>query len=148
MIEEILAQAAAEGVCLALTPEGGIEIMGSEERVASWLPILRDHKEAILERIREGNHANNYPRTRQASKAADPAHLCLPVHDRNSIVTQATPTCRQTHCPAFPRSRSVIAGAPWTWCQVARGKMAACSSCPWGLGLPPSSQASAKSTQQ
>jgi len=39
---------------------------------------------------------------------------------------------RQTHCPAFPKSGK-LAGASWSWCQSARGKMKECRSCPWGV---------------
>jgi len=37
---------------------------------------------------------------------------------------------RQTHCPAYPKT-GIFAGASWKWCKGSRGKMPACTSCPW-----------------
>ena len=46
---QVIAQAGAEGLRLALTPVGGLSYLGDEAIVARWLPVLREHRNALLE---------------------------------------------------------------------------------------------------
>ncbi len=44
----LIARAAAEGVTLDLTTRGTIRASGANATVDRWLPVIRQHKEAIL----------------------------------------------------------------------------------------------------
>jgi hypothetical protein len=44
----IIREAAADGVSLALSPAGTIKATGDQVAVSRWLPVLREHKAAIL----------------------------------------------------------------------------------------------------
>ena len=44
----IIAQAAADGVRLGLSSVGTIKATGDQAAVSRWLPVLRDHKPAIV----------------------------------------------------------------------------------------------------
>ena len=44
----LIARAAAEGVILDLTPAGTLKATGATTTVDRWLPVIRQHKEAIL----------------------------------------------------------------------------------------------------
>jgi hypothetical protein len=44
----LIASAAAEGVTLDLTARGTIRASGASATVDRWLPVIRQHKEAIL----------------------------------------------------------------------------------------------------
>jgi hypothetical protein len=45
---EIIEQAIAEGVTLALPPAGKIKAIGDQSAVDRWLPTIRDNKPSIL----------------------------------------------------------------------------------------------------
>jgi hypothetical protein len=44
----LIARAAAEGVTLDLTAAGTLKASGANATVDRWLPVIRQHKEAIL----------------------------------------------------------------------------------------------------
>ena len=44
----LIARAAAEGVTLDLTARGTIQASGENATVTRWLPVIRQHKNAIL----------------------------------------------------------------------------------------------------
>lgn len=44
----IIREAAADGVSLALSPAGTIKATGDQAAVSRWLPVLREHKAALL----------------------------------------------------------------------------------------------------
>jgi len=48
MIQSLMARAAEAKVCIALSPQGTIDITGPEDVVARWLPELRENKARIL----------------------------------------------------------------------------------------------------
>jgi hypothetical protein len=45
---EIMEQATADGVSLALSPAGAITATGDQAAVDKWLPVIRDNKPSIL----------------------------------------------------------------------------------------------------
>lgn len=54
---EIIQSADFDGVKLDLTPEGKLHYSGDPVLIAEWLPILREHKSAIVEELhRERRH--------------------------------------------------------------------------------------------
>jgi hypothetical protein len=57
------------------------------------------------------------------------ANIELIREHKTEILTEIT--SRQTHCSAYPKT-GAYAGASWSWCLVARGRMPACEDCPWG----------------
>jgi hypothetical protein len=75
---ELIEQATAEGVILALSPSGTIKATGDQTAVNKWLPTIRDNKTGILcELHRERRHAKVVamleaaPGTRYAVHVAD-----------------------------------------------------------------------------
>lgn len=50
----IIESAAADGVMLAITASGRIEATGDESKVVRWLPMIREHKAAIIAALNIG----------------------------------------------------------------------------------------------
>ena len=59
----IIKKAQADGVTLVLSPSGTIKAAGNREAVTRWLPIIREHKNEIVNELRT---------------ASDGAHDALP----------------------------------------------------------------------
>lgn len=53
----IIKEAQADGVRLALSPDGTIKAVGSGEAVNRWLPLIRSHKAELLAELRAANEA-------------------------------------------------------------------------------------------
>src|SRR5665647_695317 len=51
---EIIEQATAEGVILALSPRGTIKATGEQLAIDKWLPAIRDNKAAIITVLKVG----------------------------------------------------------------------------------------------
>lgn len=51
---ELIEQATAEGVTLALTPAGTLTATGDQSAVGKWLPTIRDNKPSILVKLFDG----------------------------------------------------------------------------------------------
>lgn len=49
----LIAQAAAEGISLAISETGNIKAVGSGDIVQRWVPVLRQHKATILQALRK-----------------------------------------------------------------------------------------------
>ena len=49
----IIQQATADGVSLALSPAGTIKATGARGAIARWLPLIREHKPAILATLKD-----------------------------------------------------------------------------------------------
>ncbi|WP_297462618.1 hypothetical protein, partial [Ferrovum sp.] len=49
---QIIHQATAEGVSLALSPAGTIKATGDRAAVDRWLAVIREHKEEIIEALK------------------------------------------------------------------------------------------------
>ena len=48
----LIAQAAADGISLAISETGNIKAVGGGDAVQRWAPVLRQHKASILEVLR------------------------------------------------------------------------------------------------
>ena len=48
----IIQKAQADGVTLVLSPSGTIKLAGDREAVSRWLPIIREHKDGLLNELR------------------------------------------------------------------------------------------------
>jgi hypothetical protein len=69
----IIQQAAADGVKLALSPAGTIKAAGEGAAVNRWLPVIREHKPAIVAAL-----ANSLPtisRPRRSANGREAAEL-------------------------------------------------------------------------
>ena len=51
--ETVIRQAAAQGVWVALSPPDNIKVVGNENAVDRWLPMIREHKPGILAALKE-----------------------------------------------------------------------------------------------
>ncbi|OGA54971.1 MAG: hypothetical protein A3F74_17500 [Betaproteobacteria bacterium RIFCSPLOWO2_12_FULL_62_58] len=52
----IIQKAQADGVTLILSPSGTIKAAGEREAVNRWLPIIREHKNEIVNELRAANN--------------------------------------------------------------------------------------------
>ena len=48
----IIQKAQADGVTLVLSPSGTIKAVGDREAVNRWVPIIREHKDGLLNELR------------------------------------------------------------------------------------------------
>ncbi len=60
---EIIERLESEGVSLALTPSGGLDVSGDKEAVGRVLPFLRNHKAEIVDLLAKMIPANQNPTT-------------------------------------------------------------------------------------
>lgn len=58
---QIIRQATAEGVSLALSPAGTIKAIGKDDALARWLPVLQGRKSEIVQALRERAQPNLTP---------------------------------------------------------------------------------------
>ncbi|MGH8586207.1 MAG: hypothetical protein ACREWE_08525 [Gammaproteobacteria bacterium] len=65
MTLDIIREAAADGVSLALSPAGTIRAAGDQAAMNRWLPVLREHKPGILAALRQ--HNNGEPKANHAT---------------------------------------------------------------------------------
>jgi hypothetical protein len=119
----LIREAAADGVNLALSSAGAIKAVGDQAAVNRWLPILREHKPAILAAL---------------------AHLDLPGVPPSSRPACPPRTWRTSRPATFrwgPSRRSrrrPSPGKPRTSAKPSRSGLASCSSTPACPGPMPS----------
>lgn len=81
----IIKKATADGVTLALTPAGAIKATGNGMAVNRWLPVIREHKPAILAALQE---AANAPEVFCFSPPGDPANDDEALQERAAIMAE------------------------------------------------------------
>ena len=76
----ILNQSAADGVILSLSASGTLKANGNQEYVDKWLPLIRDHKPALVALL------SSTPQTRTAdeSEAQELRHLVALIYRHDS----------------------------------------------------------------
>ena len=81
---EIIEQAKAEGVILALSPVGTITATGNEAAVYRWLPLIRENKPGIVAVLQEAvNEVFSF------SAPGDPANDSEALAERAAIMAEA-----------------------------------------------------------
>src|SRR5687768_6576135 len=51
---DIIDLAAADGVALTICSDGTMKAVGDQDIIAEWLPLIREHKSAIVELLKQG----------------------------------------------------------------------------------------------
>ena len=65
----IIQRAQADGVTLVLSPSGTIKAAGDREAVNRWLPIIREHKNEIVNELRTASDGTNKSVSDSAAEA-------------------------------------------------------------------------------
>lgn len=58
--DSILRDIAAEGLRLALSGNGGIKLVGAETTINHWLPVVREHKAALIGALLQDSPAHHW----------------------------------------------------------------------------------------
>ena len=116
---QIIHQATAEGVSLALSPAGTIKATGDRAAVDRWLAVIREHKEEIIEalKVSPGDTATtsfrwlvHYPgRVVEVSFTPEATHAEVMEWHPDAVAAESfTPTIRQPMAPMTADEETAI----------------------------------------
>jgi hypothetical protein len=80
----IIQKARADGVTLVLSPSGTIKVAGDREAVNRWLPIIREHKNEIVNELRTASDGA-YDAVPDAAAEARRQRLLAMLRERPSV---------------------------------------------------------------
>jgi hypothetical protein len=78
----ILNQSAADGVILSLSASGTLKANGDKKQVDKWLPVIRDHKPALVALLSANRQTTG--RTANFAEAEELRHLIAAIYQNDT----------------------------------------------------------------